>query len=167
MKNNPKEITVHFGGSAGRRRRDNYLSVTVPVIQSDGSTKLEPILSDIRSDSASYTFSSPSGLLMSTQFAQPALTLLEKATFEDMRAKGLIAPGASFAGHSLGEYAALASMAQFMPLNRMLALNFYRGLSMQLASTRDSTGRTEYGMCAINPSRISKGTRTTCPAKPV
>ena len=148
---------MYFGGKAGQKRRANYLSMTREVVQPDGTTKLEPILNDLSGDSSSYTFRSPGGLLMATQFAQPALTLLEKATFEDMRARGLIQEGTSYAGHSLGEYAALASMAEFMPLETMLRIVFYRGLSMQLVTKRDSAGRTEYSMCAVNPSKISKG----------
>jgi fatty acid synthase subunit beta, fungi type len=33
---------------------------------------------------------------------------------------------------------------------------FYRGLTMQVAVERDELGRSNYSMCAVNPSRISK-----------
>ena len=81
---------------------------------------------------------------------------MEKASFEDMRSKGLVQRDSSFAGHSLGEYSALAALAEVMPIESLVSVVFYRGLTMQVAVERDETGRSNYGMCAVNPSRISK-----------
>lgn len=156
VKNNPKELTVHFGGPRGKAIRQNYISMTFETVNSDGSIKSEKIFKEIDENTASYTYRSPTGLLSATQFTQPALTLMEKAAFEDMRSKGLIQRDSSFAGHSLGEYSALASIAEVMPIESLVSVVFYRGLTMQVAVERDEQGRSNYSMCAVNPSRVSK-----------
>jgi len=68
----------------------------------------------------------------------------------------LVQNDSSFAGHSLGEYSALAALAEVMPIESLVSVVFYRGLTMQVAVERDETGRSNYAMCAVNPSRISK-----------
>lgn len=156
VKNNPKELTIHFGGPRGKAIRQNYMAMTFETVNADGSIKSEKIFKEIDDNTASYTYRSPTGLLSATQFTQPALTLMEKASFEDMRAKGLIQRDSSFAGHSLGEYSALASIAEVMPIESLVSVVFYRGLTMQVAVERDEQGRSNYSMCAVNPSRISK-----------
>jgi fatty acid synthase subunit beta len=77
-----------------------------------------------------FTFRESRELLYSTQFAQPALTLLEKATFEDMRAKRLIQDDDIFAGHSLGEYSILSAFTEFMPFESFMDVVFYNGLAI-------------------------------------
>ncbi|KAF2644792.1 beta subunit of fatty acid synthase [Massarina eburnea CBS 473.64] len=156
VKNNPKELTIHFGGPRGKAIRQNYMSMTFETVGSDGTVKSEKIFKEIDEDTASYTYRSPTGLLSATQFTQPALTLMEKASFEDMLAKGLVQRDSTFAGHSLGEYSALAALAEVMPIESLVSVVFYRGLTMQVAVERDESGRSNYSMCAVNPSRISK-----------
>ena len=156
VKNNPKELTIHFGGPRGKAIRDNYMSMTFASVNADGSIKSERIFKEVNENTTSYTYRSPTGLLSATQFTQPALTLMEKASFEDMLSKGLVQQESSFAGHSLGEYSALAALAEVMPIESLVAVVFYRGLTMQVAVERDATGRSNYSMCAVNPSRISK-----------
>jgi fatty acid synthase subunit beta len=156
VKNNPKELTIYFGGPRGKAIRQNYMSMTFETVGSDGSIKSEKIFKEINESTTSYTYRSPTGLLSATQFTQPALTLMEKASFEDMRSKGLVQRDSSFAGHSLGEYSALAALADVMPIESLVSVVFYRGLTMQVAVERDETGRSNYSMCAVNPSRISK-----------
>jgi fatty acid synthase subunit beta len=156
VKNNPKELTIHFGGPRGKAIRQNYMAMTFETVNADGSIKSEKIFKEIGENTTSYTYRSPTGLLSATQFTQPALTLMEKASFEDMRTKGLIQRDSSFAGHSLGEYSALASIAEVMPIESLVSVVFYRGLTMQVAVERDEQGRSNYSMCAVNPSRISK-----------
>jgi fatty acid synthase subunit beta len=153
---NPKELTIYFGGPRGKAIRQNYMSMTFETVGSDGSIKSEKIFKEIDENTTSYTYRSPTGLLSATQFTQPALTLMEKASFEDMRSKGLVQRDSSFAGHSLGEYSALASLAEVMPIESLVSVVFYRGLIIQVAVERDGTGRSNYSMCAVNPSRISK-----------
>ena len=156
VKNNPKELTIHFGGPRGKAIRENYMSMTFESVNADGSIKSERIFKEVNENTTSYTYRSPTGLLSATQFTQPALTLMEKASFEDMRSKGLVQRDSSFAGHSLGEYSALAALAEVMPIESLVSVVFYRGLTMQVAVERDETGRSNYSMCAVNPSRVSK-----------
>ena len=132
------------------------MSMTFESVNTDGSIKSEKIFKEINENTSSYTYRSPTGLLSATQFTQPALTLMEKASFEDMRSKGLVQRDSSFAGHSLGEYSALAALAEVMPIESLVSVVFYRGLTMQVAVERDESGRSNYSMCAVNPSRISK-----------
>ncbi|KOS21665.1 Fatty acid synthase subunit beta [Escovopsis weberi] len=156
VRTNPKEFTVHFGGPRGKAIRQNYMSMTFETVMADGSIKSERIFKDINETTTSYTYRSPTGLLSATQFTQPALTLMEKASFEDMKYKGLVPRDSTFAGHSLGEYSALAALADVMPIESLVSVVFYRGLTMQVAVERDAAGRSNYSMCAVNPSRISK-----------
>lgn len=165
MRNNPKVLTIHFRGKRGRKIRDSYLAMTTESTLPDGSTITKPILKELTSQSTSYTFAESRGLIFSTQFAQPAITLLEKATFEDMQAKGLVQEGASFAGHSLGEYGALSAFAEFMPFELLINVVFYRGLAMQVAMERDEHGLTDFSMVAVNPSRVGKCTCQTFHAR--
>jgi len=156
VKNNPKELTIHFGGPRGKAIRANYIAMTFETVATDGTIKSEKIFKEVDENTTSYTYRSPTGLLSATQFTQPALTLMEKASFEDMLSKGLVQRNSSFAGHSLGEYSALAALAEVMPIESLVSVVFYRGLTMQVAVERDEFGRSNYSMCAVNPSRISK-----------
>lgn len=131
--------------------------MTKKSLLSSANVKDEPILKGLTVKSTSYTFSYPKGLLLSTQFSQPALALMEMVEYEHLKAKGVIQSGAFFAGHSLGEYAALGACTTFMSFERLLALLFYRGLKMQNALQRDAQGRTDYSMVAADPSRVGKG----------
>ncbi|KAF3910427.1 hypothetical protein ABW20_dc0105531 [Dactylellina cionopaga] len=156
VRHNPKELTVHFGGPIGKAIRQNYMAMTFETVNADGSTKSERMFKEIDENTTSYTYRSPTGLLSATQFTQPALTLMEKASFEDMRSRGLVQRDSMFAGHSLGEYSALAALAEVMPIESLVSVVFYRGLTMQVAVERDDQGRSNYSMCAVNPSRVSK-----------
>ncbi|KAL1634249.1 hypothetical protein SLS58_010754 [Diplodia intermedia] len=156
VRTNPTSLTISFGGPKGHRIRQNYLAMTIEKMLPDGRTVTEPMLKDLTPDSPSYTFHEPRGLLFSTQFAQPAILLQEMATFLDMRQRGLVQEGAPFAGHSLGEYGALAALADFLPVETLVRVIFYRGLTMQVAMERDQFGRTEYGMAAANPGRVGR-----------
>jgi malonyl CoA-acyl carrier protein transacylase len=73
-----------------------------------------------------------------------------------MRSKGLVQNDCAFAGHSLVEYPALASIADILPIASLVDVVFYRGITMQRAVERDSQNRSNYGMVAANPSRIGK-----------
>ncbi|KXN64626.1 hypothetical protein CONCODRAFT_26600, partial [Conidiobolus coronatus NRRL 28638] len=156
VRNNPKEKTIHFGGVQGKAIRQNYMAMTYDTVTAEGEVKTLPLFPEISDKSDFYTFKSPNGLLSATQFTQPALTLVEKAAFEDMVSKGLIQQNAPFAGHSLGEYATLASIGNVLPIESLIDLVFFRGMTMQSAVERDELGRSDYGMVAVNPSRISK-----------
>lgn len=162
IQDDPRELTIHFGGLNGRRIRENYRSTLRDAAASPHrgafirASQMYQALHAPRC--TSYTFHSHLGLLSATQFTQPALTIMEVARFADLRARGLIADDderLSFAGHSLGEYGALAALGGgFMPVETLAAITFVRGLTMQMAVARDASGRSAYSMCAVNPSKV-------------
>ncbi|KAF7311393.1 Fatty acid synthase subunit alpha [Mycena kentingensis (nom. inval.)] len=156
VKDNPKQKTIHFGGIKGQAIRRRYMDMTYDTMDKDGNVKTLPLFSDIDVRTPKYTFSHPQGLLFATQFAQIALVVTEKAAFEDMRMKGYVQKDCAFAGHSLGEYSALASIADVLAISALVDVVFYRGITMQRAVERDAQNRSNYAMCAVNPSRISK-----------
>lgn len=155
VKDNPKEKTIHFGGIKGQAIRQRYMDMTYDTMDKDGRVKTLPLFADIDVRTPKYTFSHPNGLLFATQFAQIALVVTEKAAFEDMRVKGFVQKDCAFAGHSLGEYSALASIADVLAISALVDVVFYRGITMQRAVERDAENRSNYAMCAVNPSRIS------------
>ena len=73
-----------------------------------------------------------------------------------MRARGLVQRDTAFAGHSLGEYSALASIADVLPTSALVDVVFYRVITMQRAVERDAAGRSNYAMCAVNPSHVNR-----------
>jgi fatty acid synthase subunit beta len=158
IRGNPKSLRVHFGGPKGAHIRKHYMSLVYETVAGDGRTVVgKRLFPEITEASLAYTFTSPAGLLAMTQFTQPAICLVEKVAFEVMRSRGLVCPSAAFAGHSLGEYAALASVGDVLGLETLCDVVFYRGMSMQVAVERDASGRSPYGMAAINPSRVQPG----------
>ncbi len=154
VRNNPKTLTVYFGGPGGQAIRRNYESMVYERTEGDGAVRVASLFPQINEDSVSHTFTSPNGLLFATQFTQPALTLMEMAAYEDMKNRGLAGPGSVFAGHSLGEYAALAAVGEVLSIETLCDIVFYRGLTMQVAVARDEHGRSDYGMVAVNPGRV-------------
>ncbi|EJU05022.1 fatty acid synthase [Dacryopinax primogenitus] len=156
VRNNPKSKTIHFGGIKGQAIRQRYIQMTYDTMDKDGHVKTLPLFPEITDRSLEFSFSSPNGLLFATQFAQIALVVTEKAAFEDMKSKGLVQMGCPFAGHSLGEYSALASIAGVLPISALTDVVFFRGLTMQRAVERDAHDRSNYAMCAVNPGRVSK-----------
>ncbi len=123
----------------------------------DGTVTTQKVFQDIDNTTPFYVFRNPAGLLHSTHFTQPAITLMSIARYRDMREKGIIQEGSSFAGHSLGEYSALATLGQLMSVEELMKVVFFRGLTMRLVVDYDSAGRSEYSMCALNPSKVGKG----------
>lgn len=156
VRNDVKEVTVHFGGIRGRKLRNNYLAMKTKRISPRNEIVEECMLEGLTPHSTCYTFRDERGLLFSTQFAQPAIVLMELAAYEDLKSKGLVQQNASFAGHSLGEYAALGTIAGVLSVESLLSLVFYRGLAMQVAMKRDAQGNSGFSMVAVNPSRVSK-----------
>ncbi|KIY48753.1 hypothetical protein FISHEDRAFT_9172, partial [Fistulina hepatica ATCC 64428] len=156
VKDNPKEKTIHFGGIKGQAIRKRYMDMTYDTMDKDGHVRTLPLFADINIRTLKYTFSHPNGLLFATQFAQIALVVTEKAAFEDMHAKGFMQKDCAFTGHSLGEYSALASIADVLEISALVDVVFYRGITMQRAVERDAQNRSNYAMCAVNPGRVSK-----------
>ncbi|KAJ6134376.1 Acyl transferase/acyl hydrolase/lysophospholipase [Penicillium sp. IBT 18751x] len=157
VRNDPKELTVYFGGPQGRHIRDKYRSMTRESIAEDGSVQLLPLFPQIDEETEFHTYYSSQGLLSATQFTQPALTLMELAIFADLQWRGLISERSSYAGHSLGEYAALGAVGKIFSVESLVQVVFYRGLLMQYSVPRDDRGNSDYRMCAVDPSRVTSG----------
>ena len=152
VKDNPKEKTIYFGNIKGQAIRQCYMDMTYDTMDKDGHVKTLPLFADIDVRCPKYTFSHPGGLLFTTKFAQIALVVTEKAAFEDMHVKGFVQKGCTFAGHSLREYSALALIADVLHISALVDVVFYQGITMQRAIERDSENRSNYAMCAVNPS---------------
>ncbi|PVV05312.1 hypothetical protein BB560_000171 [Smittium megazygosporum] len=157
VRNNPKSKTIYFGGPKGQEIRKNYTSMTYETIDDEGNVQSLPLFPEITPNSPSYTFNSPNGLLSATQFTQPSLLLFELAAYEDMRENNLIVIDSPFAGHSLGEYGALSAIGRVVPVEAVVEIGFYRGMTMQVAVKRDEEGNSNYGMVACNPVRVGRG----------
>ncbi|MGW3539337.1 fatty acid synthase subunit beta domain-containing protein [Nocardia niigatensis] len=96
----------------------------------------------------------PQGVLHLTQFTQVAMATLGVAQVAELREAGAFIEGAMLAGHSVGEYNALAAAAGVLPLNAVLEVVFQRGSAMHELVPRDAQGRSDYRMAAIRPSQI-------------
>lgn len=96
---------------------------------------------------------SPSGLLNLTQFAQVSLTVFAIAQIAELRAAGLFQEDGIFAGHSLGEYAALGAIG-IVPAATMIRLTYNRGLVMQNFVPRDQRGRSPFEMIVVRPNLV-------------
>ena len=126
------------------------MDMTYDTMDKDGHVKTLPLFADIDVRHPKYTFSHPGGLLFVMQFAQIALIVTEKAAFEDMRVKGFVQKDCAFAGHSLGEYSALTSIADVLHISALVDVVFYQGITMQHAIEREN--HSNYAMCAVYPS---------------
>jgi len=60
--------------------------------------------------------------------------------------KGFVQKDDAFTGHSLGEYSALASIADVLHISALVGVVFHHGITMQLAVERDSENRSNYGV---------------------
>ncbi|KAI0079193.1 hypothetical protein K474DRAFT_1673584 [Panus rudis PR-1116 ss-1] len=62
----------------------------------------------------------------------------------------------ALAGHSFGEYSALISIADVLPLSSFVGVMFYREITEQPVVGRDLRNLFNHAMCAVNLSWISK-----------
>ncbi len=100
------------------------------------------------------THKHPDGVLHLTQFTQAAMAVLGVAQVAELREAGAFVEGSYLAGHSVGEYNALAAVAGVLPLEAVLEVVFQRGSAMHELVPRDEHGRSDYRMAAIRPSQI-------------
>ncbi|MFC4603300.1 fatty acid synthase subunit beta domain-containing protein [Rhodococcus kronopolitis] len=96
----------------------------------------------------------PDGVLHLTQFTQVAMAVLGVAQVAELRESGSFVEGSLLAGHSVGEYNALAAVAGVLPLEAVLEVVFQRGSAMHALVPRDEAGRSNYRLAAIRPSQI-------------
>ncbi len=96
-------------------------------------------------------FRHPAGVLHLTQFTQVAMATLAAAQVAQLREAGVFDPDAVVAGHSVGEYNALAACSSALPLEAVLELVFARGLGMHGLVPRDEHGASDFGLAVIRP----------------
>ncbi|MDN6531703.1 MAG: DUF1729 domain-containing protein [Corynebacterium flavescens] len=100
------------------------------------------------------TFKHPQGVLHLTQFTQVALAVVAYAQTERLREANALAAGSMYAGHSLGEYTALASLANIFDLEAVIDIVYSRGSAMGTLVPRDAEGNSDYAMAALRPNMI-------------
>ncbi len=96
----------------------------------------------------------PQGVLNATQITQVALAVLACAQVAELREDQLLPPLPWSCGHSIGEYAALASLGGVLELEAVVDLVFHRGTTMQRFVPRDEQGRSPYTMGVVRPHRV-------------
>jgi fatty acid synthase len=96
----------------------------------------------------------PAGVLHLTQFTQVAMAALAMAQVAEMRAEGVFDEEAVVAGHSVGEYNALASIGGVLPLEVVVELVFRRGQAMHHLVPRDDAGRSDYRLGVVRPHQV-------------
>ncbi|MGB7982097.1 MAG: fatty acid synthase subunit beta domain-containing protein, partial [Candidatus Nanopelagicales bacterium] len=97
------------------------------------------------------TYRHPAGVLHLTQFTQVAMATLAAAQVAQLREAGVFDPNAAVAGHSVGEYNALAACSSVLSLEAVVELVFARGLGMHGLVARDEHGASDYGLAVVRP----------------
>lgn len=153
VRNNPRELVIHFGGKDGKRIRSNYISLFVSI-GIENYHEGQDYIPNVSFSRSKLVFSSSEGLLFATQFTQPALVAFSAAWWTSLNSRNLVPKSVVFAGHSLGEYIALLCMCELISLEELIELVFMRGISMQYMVDLHSTKKMKYGMVAADPSRV-------------
>lgn len=96
-------------------------------------------------------FRHPAGVLFLTQFTQAAMAVMAVAQVAELKELGVFVPNALFAGHSIGEYSALAAVVEALPLASVVQIVYQRGATMDHLVTRDRDGHSPYAMGVIRP----------------
>lgn len=100
---------------------------------------------------AEHIYRHPAGVLFLTQFTQVAMATLASAQVAEMRERGVFNEHAVTAGHSVGEYNALAAVTGTLPLADLVELVFARGTAMHHLVPRDADGSSQYRLGVVRP----------------
>ncbi|MFT4036354.1 MAG: DUF1729 domain-containing protein, partial [Patulibacter sp.] len=95
----------------------------------------------------------PAGLLMRTEYTQPALVALAAAQLAALREAGQLPEHGGVpvaAGHSVGEFSALHALG-VLSVEQAVTLTYRRGEAMQRHVPRDAQGRSPYRMAVADP----------------
>jgi len=96
----------------------------------------------------------PQGVLHLTQFTQVAMAALASAQIAELQEAGVFDDQALVAGHSVGEYNALAALGQVLELEQVVELVFRRGQVMSRLVPRDAAGNSNYRLGVIRPQEV-------------
>lgn len=99
-------------------------------------------------------FTHPKGVLFLTQFTQVAMATLGVAQIAEMREAHALNQRAYFAGHSVGEYNALAAYSGVLSLENVVEIVYQRGLTMHRLVDRNEAGESNYGLAALRPHKM-------------
>lgn len=83
----PKKKALRFGGIKGQAICTKYAEMSYDIMDKDGVVRTHPLFNDINICTQRYTFSCFNSLLFAARFAQIALVITERATFECMRSR--------------------------------------------------------------------------------
>ncbi len=119
---------------------ENPTELRVRVAGTPGSYDSQPVL-----------HRHPEGVLHLTQFTQVAMATLAAAQVAELRQAGTFVEDAVLAGHSVGEYNALAAMGDVLPLEAVLGVVWARGSAMHDLVPRDSEGASGYRLAVVRP----------------
>jgi len=103
---------------------------------------------------AGERFHHPDGVLFLTQFTQVAMATLGCAQIAEMAEADALNQRAYFAGHSVGEYNALAAYSGVLSLESVVEIVYRRGLTMHRLVERDEDGNSNYGLAALRPNKM-------------
>ncbi|MGB6058799.1 MAG: acyltransferase domain-containing protein, partial [Microthrixaceae bacterium] len=112
------------------------------------------IISAAGADGSIEVHRHPLGVLHLTQFTQVAMAALASAQVAELREEGLFDEDSICAGHSVGEYNALAAVGGVLQLEAVVELVFRRGQAMHHLVPRDEAGRSDYRLGVVRPHQI-------------
>ncbi|MCS4492468.1 type I polyketide synthase [Corynebacterium sp. ES2715-CONJ3] len=105
-------------------------------------------------------FTHPEGVLYLTQFTQVAMACLAVAQIAELDEAHTLENNAYFAGHSVGEYTALAAYSHVITLENVVEIVYQRGLTMHRLVERDEKGNSQYGLAALRPHKMGLSEET-------
>ena len=109
---NPKKKTIYFDSIKGQGIRDCYMEMTCDTTDKGGNIKSLIFFADIDVHTFQHTITHPKRPLFSTHFMQIAIVITSRTAV--IHSKDLVHPGTAFAGHSQGEFSALAAVANIL-----------------------------------------------------